>query len=303
MRSAVSHLCLIWGGVPGKIARGAETVYRAVISIAVWGIIVAGGYLLFPIVSPYLLRPDVLAIILVVMASAIITLWRETARRPPRPNKKFLNELLHSEPITPQHNPWKIAGGRLSSFATDDYRRFFADFAAFADVVNWWLADEYIGNRWRLQELPDGDVRLNVDFSDGPTLGRCYALFYNEVELGRLEIRPGYPDDAAIPEVITEVELHSVRLLSYDTIADFLSAIAMYTCDSNSKDGKSTNPNQAIADALNRALWQSQRITEFADLDGQDWGELSLHLHGLATPFYFKRREALQKKRVEQGRQ
>jgi hypothetical protein len=40
-----------------------------------------------------------------------------------------------------------------------------------------------------------------------------------------------HPYDAAAPQVITEIELHSVRLLSYDTIADFLSAIASYVCD------------------------------------------------------------------------
>jgi hypothetical protein len=45
----------------------------------------------------------------------------------------------------------------LASLADDEDRRFFTDFAEFADVVNWWLADENVGTRWRLQKLPDGD--------------------------------------------------------------------------------------------------------------------------------------------------
>jgi hypothetical protein len=60
------------------------------------------------------------------------------------------------------------------------------------------------------------------------------------------------------------------------------------------------DPDQAIVSALTRALWQSQQITKFEDLDGQDWGELSLHLQGHASAWYFRRRDALLKKQVEQ---
>jgi hypothetical protein len=187
--------------VSSKIAAGAERIYRVLKLIVVWGILALAGYLLFPILSEYLSRPGVLAIIIGVIAVAIITLWREAARKPPRPNKKFLKQLLHSEPIIPKHNPPKVAGGEWSSVADNEDRRFFADFADFADVVNWWLAEEYVGSRWRLQELPDGDVSLNVDFSGGPTLGRCYDIFHNQVRLGRLEIRPGYKYSTENPNI------------------------------------------------------------------------------------------------------
>jgi hypothetical protein len=164
------------------------------------------------------------------------------------------------------------------------------------------LAEDFIGSRWRLQELPDGDVRLNVDYSHGPIYGRCYAVFHNQVELGRLEIRPGHSYDAKTPEVITEIEFDSVRLLTYDTIAGFLGTIADYVCDRNPGDGKYTNPNSAIVGALAKALWETQRISEFADLDGQGWGELHCTFVGLATDWYFRRRQALQEKRIDRGR-
>ena len=77
---------------------------------------------------------------------------------------------------------------------------FFPDFTEFADVVNWWLSHQDFGSRWRLQELPESDVRLNVSFSDGPILGRCYDIFHNQVRLGRLEIRPGYEYSAGNPQ-------------------------------------------------------------------------------------------------------
>jgi hypothetical protein len=283
-----------------KIARRAERIYREVKPFALYGIILLAGYLLLPVVSPYFSRPEVLAIIVGVLAIAIINVSREAARKPSRPNKKFLNKLLRSEPIIPKHDPPK-AGGNFSSMAdTDEGKRFFADFAPFAEIMNEWLADEYVGSRWRLQDLPDWDVRLNVDYSYGPTIGRSYDVFHNQVKLGRLEIRPGYPYSPQAPNVITEVQLDSVRLLSFNSIASFLSGIAAYVCDDKAhyeKHERHSDANQAITAALTEALWSNQQITEFEDLDGQGWGELYLHLQGRASHSYFKRREALQAKR------
>src|SRR5262249_48717398 len=86
-----------------KIARRAERLYREVKPFAVAGIAVLAAYLLWPIVSPYFSRPEVLAVIVAMLAIAIINLSREAARKPPRPNKRFLKKLFHSEPITPKH--------------------------------------------------------------------------------------------------------------------------------------------------------------------------------------------------------
>lgn len=245
---------------------------------------------------------EALAVLVVLNIIATISLWRRAARRPPRPKKKFLRTLMHSEPITPKHEPPNVAGGQFKSQADDVDRRFFSDFAEFADVANWWLADETVGTHWRLQELPDGDLSLNVNSSYGPTLGRCYDIFHNQVRLGRLEIRPGDEYSAAAPRVITEVELQYVRLLSFDNIAGFLGTIAMHVCDDNPKSDEYFNAYQAIVGALTKALWQTQQITEFDDLDGQDWGELQLQLRGVASPWYIRRREALQKARARQPR-
>jgi hypothetical protein len=177
---------------------------------------------------------------------------------------------------------------------------FFSDFAEFADVVNWWLADEHVGSRWRLQELPDDDLRLNVP-NDGPTVGRCYDIFHNQARLGRLEIRPGYEYNAATPKVLAEIELECVRLLSFDNIAGVLGDIAMHVCKKHPEDGEYFDANQAIVGVLTKALWESQTITEYRDLDAPDWGELELHLQGNASDWYFSRRELMQKQRAKRG--
>jgi hypothetical protein len=83
----------------------------------------------------------------------------------------------------------------------------------------------------------------------------------------------------------------------FDNIAEFLGAVAMHVCEDNSKSDENINVNQAIVGALTKALWYNRQITEYEDLDGQDWGDLSLHFHGQATPWYFNRREALKSSR------
>src|SRR5262249_37689349 len=104
----------------------------------------------------------------------------------PTLKKKFEKQLYESKPITPIHNPPKTPDGDKYGRARESERRFFTDFNEFADVLNWWLADTE--SRWRLQELPDVERRLNVPFDAGPMPGRCYALFFNQVKSGRLEI-------------------------------------------------------------------------------------------------------------------
>jgi hypothetical protein len=133
--------------VANKITGPAKTIYRLLVTVVAWGAIALLAYLLFPLVSAYVSRSQVIAIIVGVNALATVTLWREAARysvRPPRPNKDFLNKLLHSERITPKHDPPK-PGGNFSIMAGDDDKLFFAEFAPFAEVVNEWLADEYVG--------------------------------------------------------------------------------------------------------------------------------------------------------------
>jgi hypothetical protein len=248
-------------------------------TIALWGFVALAGYVLFPMVSTYISGLQVVTIVAAINALATITLWREAERKPPRPKKEFLDKLMKSEPITPKHGPPKAAGGAYSTLASDDDRRFFADFADFADVVNWWLADEHVETCWRLQERHEGNLILNVDDSY-PTLGRRYDIFHNQVRLGILEIRPQYGYSAATPQLFTEIALYQVRLLGFDSIAGFLHDIAMHVSEQSPRSDGHFDVNHAINTALTKALWQNQQISEFEDLDAQDWGELSLHLQG-----------------------
>ena len=229
---------------------------------------------------------DFLTIVVIVNALATFVLW--SGRRSEKIRKKFRKQLYDTEPITPKHRPPKAIGGKFESLVSKEDRVFFADFADFANVVNWWLADR---SRWRLQELPETELRLPMVFSgyepQGPTFGRSYAVFYNQVRLGALEVEP-FSYSADDPRVITYIHLDDVRLLSFETIRDFFAAIAEHACY-DSRDGKEYFKAQlAIDRAMTEALWRSNEVDVHNNMLDRiegiapDYGEIDLQLDGVA---------------------
>jgi len=233
---------------------------------------------------------ELLAGLLFVNLLATISLWRVSARKPEKLRKKFLSALLHSAPITPNHQPPKSIGEGFSSpLVSNDDQRFFDDFGDFARVVNWWLADSDVGSPWRLQELPD--TELSLRFSDMPNFGRRYSIFYNQVRLGTLEVSPAHLRYSADnPLVYADIEIEWVRLLTLHTVRALLDAIALHVSDPNQNTLGHLQIEVGIDRALTEVVWQTQRISE-SGMDGESYGQLELRLHGLAT-WYFVRKHA-----------
>jgi hypothetical protein len=236
---------------------------------------------------------ELLTFIVIMNVAATVALWSAAARRPAKPKKKFVKRLLQSEPITPKHQQPKTIGGEFGSLVSKEDRLFFEDFADFGVVVNWWLADEYVGRRWRLQELPETELTLHGVFDHGPTFGRSYAVFYNQVQVGELELEPfGYRADR--PKLTTHIHLEYVRLLAFSTIRDFLAAIAMHTCDDSRDSAEYFEAQQTIDRALTEALWQINQVDVYG-IGAPDDGEVNLRLEGTAS-WYLDRRQALRNK-------
>lgn len=242
---------------------------------------------------------EVLVAIVAINAIVTLSLWRMMATKASRPaglNKKAAKALWHSDPILPRHDPPKAVGGKLPSLHDDVDRTFFEDFRDFADVVNWFLADKYVGSRFRLQELPDGNVRLNTDHDSGPVAGRCFAVYYNQTRVGRLEIRPHFPEyTTRAPRVFTSVQINWSRLLGYSAMTEFLGVIASHVTDPRPKSDEYASARHGIQAALTATLWENYGISEFdhvfaneADLN---WGELNVSFHG-AAEWYITRRNA-----------
>lgn len=225
------------------------------------------------------------AVATIILWQAFATLRRTAARKPPRPNKAFLN-TLNGKPIAPK----RVNADSLPNYASDADKQFFRDFADFGDVVNWWLADKYVDSPWRLQELVD--THLSLSGGDYPSFGRAFAVFYNQVRIGRLEVSAAKGYCLLDPKVRTEIELDNVRLLSFDTVRVFLSHIVIHVSDQDRKTSQEyLQIQQAIEQATARAVWNTlNHISGFEDLDGQSWGELEVRLEGTAV-WYFGRRD------------
>jgi hypothetical protein len=246
---------------------------------------------------------EVLIAIVAINAVVTLSLWRMMATKASRPaglSKKAAKALWHSDPIVPRHDPPKAVGGDFLSRLRDADRTFFGDFKEFADVVNWWFADEYVGSRFRLQDLPDSDVRLNIPFDSGPMFGRCFAVYYNQTRIGRLEMHPSYFPDytTETPQVYTNVQIDWSRLLGYRTITEFLDAIASHVTNGSPKSDEYVSVRQGIQAALTEMLWSKHSISEFdrvfANEEDMDWGELNVSFHG-AAEWYITRRNAWHK--------
>ena len=243
---------------------------------------------------------EVLVAIVAINAIVTLSLWRTMATKASRPaglNKKAAKALWHSDPIVPRHDPPKVVGGDCPSLADDADRKFFDDFREFADVVNWWLSDKYVASHFRLQDLPDAHLRLNVPH-DTPVLGRCFALYYNQTRLGRLEIHPAYKYATETPQVYASVKIDWSRFLGYRTITEFLAAIASHVTNSNPKSDEYVSARQGIQAALMETLWGKYAISEldrvFANEEDSDWGELNVSFNG-AAEWYITRRNARRK--------
>jgi hypothetical protein len=201
---------------------------------------------------------ETLTIIVIVNAVATFSLWFRVAEKPPRPKRKFSKSLWQTEPIIPKHEPPKAISGSYPNLAHEEDRLFFQDFATFADVVNEWLADEHLRSRWRLQELPDTELKLR--WYDRPAFGRRYALYYNQERLGSLEVAAGYPYQKQEGTVHSDIELHSLRLLHFSAVTQLLSSLALHLVSTNPATSVYGEAQRTIQAALLSVVWDTQRI-------------------------------------------
>ncbi|KRR14542.1 hypothetical protein [Bradyrhizobium valentinum] len=238
---------------------------------------------------------EVLIIIVALNALATVSLWRKVASkssRGPQLNKKAADALWRGEPVKPKHDPPNFAKSQWSFMADDVHRQFFDDFRKFADVANWWFADEYNASRFRLQDLPDETLSLNVRHDDGPSFGRSFSIYYNQTRVGRLEISPGHGYTTANPEVYTSLEIDfGARFLGFDELSDFLHAVAFHVTTGVADQSDYQSARLSIQSALTKTLWDNYRVSQYDNPDDEQWGELNVSFNGTAD-FFKRRRDA-----------
>lgn len=179
--------------------------------------------------------------------------------------------------------------------------QFFSDFKNFSNVVNEWLADPSVrppeGSPWRLQDLPETEL-LNLWGGGGPTYGRCYAVFHNQIRLGKIEIEPDASYSTENPCVTVHIELDWVRLLAAGTIRSFLIDIATHVSEYRPGSLEYLQTNQHIDRALTGVLWETQEISQYELEPG--YGQAELELSGLAS-FYIEQAWRAQRRKDQSG--
>jgi hypothetical protein len=212
---------------------------------------------------------EFLTTIVVINAFVTVGLWLSLSKSrgsPDRPQlkKKAANALWRSKPIVPRHDPPKVAGGDYYGLANEeDQLLFFSDFKDFADVINADLAEEYRPSAFRLQDSPEGDRRLDVDFDHGPTLGRTFTIFYNQTEVGKLEISPGYKYGSDSQTVFTSLQIDWARFIGFDELTRFIGTISEHVASNDPKSQERADSWQRINYALMQTLWSNYRISKY----------------------------------------
>jgi hypothetical protein len=238
---------------------------------------------------------EVLVVIAVINGIATILLWQQVAAKANqrlRLNKKAEDAVWRSEPIEPRHDPPKVVGGGFP-LANDVDRAFFEDFKEFADVVNWSLADKFTPSPFRLQDMPDGTVSIDY-IPDGrmdPIPGRCFALYYNQTRVGRLEIHPRYNYTTETPQVYTSAQIDKARLIGSRTLTGFLSAIADHISDRGQMGDRRREIWETIQYALTETLW-NKYLVEYSPSWMKIWILASLTRASMARRSFISSAEA-----------
>jgi hypothetical protein len=158
---------------------------------------------------------------------------------------------------------------------TEHDKLFFADFRRFADVLNRWLDEPR--NPWRVQELPDPE--LTGAWRDSPGYGRRYAIFYNQVQVGNLQIYADFRYERDHPNVHTEIDVKYARLFPFHWVSEFISAVADLTASGNRNEIRIK-----LHDSMLQQLWQ---IEYDYDIDARSsGGSVYMRFDGSAEHYF-----------------
>jgi hypothetical protein len=124
-------------------------------------------------------------------------------------------------------------------------------------------------------------------------LGRCFALYYNQTRLGRLEIHPDYGYTTETPRVHTDLQIKQTKFLGYRTLTGFLWALANHVTNCDPASAERASVQQSIDAGLLEALWGDYGHAEvWASQrwpDEEHWGEVNVKFDGSAE-WYIRRK-------------
>src|SRR5262249_36271351 len=135
-------------------------------------------------------------------AWVVLSSWKSEQTQD-RPSEDFKQKLLHGTPVEVKRVRPKSPGYHFYE-DKDCWWQFKRDFAAFGEIANsFWAIDE---TPWRFQQLESMDLHHLAH--DSPCAGYQYKIFYNQVEVGSLEITHASEYTTDNPQIYANVDLN-----------------------------------------------------------------------------------------------
>jgi hypothetical protein len=178
--------------------------------------------------------------------------------------ENVVREIEEGERRTPQHDiPRSImgSGNGFESFRTPSHDLFFQDFRWFQTILNRQVPDP-----WCVEELSDTLIR---DFySDSPDLGRRYCLYYNNCQIGLLQVRPSGFNVLEVErfrqdrQAWVTLDMNYLRFLPWDDVFGFLTAVHFLIGDFTENETSRAKASAEATQALTGHMWESMRVED-----------------------------------------
>jgi hypothetical protein len=127
----------------------------------------------------------------------------------------------------------------LETLGSDADRMFFRDFEAFGEALNQ-------GREWRSLQLQEQPNRIK----------RNYTIYYNALDVGRLEIWADNGYTTEVPEVHADIDFRYLQFLPWEEISAFLFVLRRFLCT----DAQISGQLEKVDRALLAFLWETTRM-------------------------------------------
>ncbi len=134
----------------------------------------------------------------------------------------------------------------------------------FFELFNWFAValESSIGESWTVDPV---DVTY-VRGPDRPVFGRRFLVFYNKVEMGRIEVSPGYDLlNAQEDSVFAWVQLRHLKYVPFIDACNLITRIELYCGPFETQETSSARASGAATAALTGYLWDAMRVDTTAE--------------------------------------
>jgi hypothetical protein len=186
-------------------------------------------------------------------------------------NKDFHRKLLYGSPIDPEYEVTSsLTPGNQRRIGADDKDFiFYQNFKDFDRSINQWHQE----TPFRLQERGTTLTRLA---EDSPQYGRSYLIFYNQIEIGRLEIADSSYVESDMCIFYIEVYGNIAKFLPYNDLLGFFKSLGNLLV--SPIEPEQTKFILKLTHAMNASLWQ---LDEDEEINRSD-----IEIRHSSVPYY-----------------